>query len=152
MHEITVLPPESAALLLPLLAQVQDMHLRAHPDIFHGDAPQAQRDAFLRDFIARPNVTALGCRDEDGEVIGYLIFERQTRDASALKCAERVGFLHQICRRSRLPSPGHRVGADRRDEGPACGQRESPSCARSISRSTGSRPPRCARRACARFG
>lgn len=95
MHRIVDLQANDAGILLPLLEQVQKLHVDACPDIFRGDAPLAERDAFLRQFIAREGVTALVCLQQD-TAIGYLIYELRERGLSALKQAARVGFLHQV--------------------------------------------------------
>lgn len=95
MHRIVDLQANDAGILLPLLEQVQKLHVDARPDIFRGDAPPTERDAFLRQFIAREGVTALVCLQQD-TAIGYLIYELRERGPSALKQAARVGFLHQV--------------------------------------------------------
>lgn len=96
MVKIVGLQAEDASRLLPLLSQVQAMHVPAHPDIFHDDASETEREGFLRGFISRDDVTALVAITEEGYVIGYLIYEIQARDASSLKSAFQVGFLHHI--------------------------------------------------------
>ena len=95
MHKIVDLQANDAGILLPLLEQVQKLHVDARPDIFRGDASLAEREEFLRQFIAREGVTALVCLQQD-TAIGYLIYELQERGPSALKQAGRVGFLHQV--------------------------------------------------------
>ena len=95
MPTIVELPADDAGKVLPLLAQVQDLHVDARPDIFRGDAPPTEREEFLRQFMAREGVTALACLQQD-TAIGYLIYELQERGPSALKQAARVGFLHQV--------------------------------------------------------
>lgn len=85
-----------SGLLLPLLAQVQDLHVAAHPEIFHSRASVDERRAFLSDWLARDSIEALAAVSDDQVAVGYLIYEIQERDASVLKNASRVGFLHQI--------------------------------------------------------
>ncbi len=96
MAEIVEVQAVDAATLLSLLAQVQAIHVHAHPDIFRSDASTESREDFLREFISRKEVTALAYRSDDGTVSGYLIYEVQRRGESALKTARQVGFLHQI--------------------------------------------------------
>lgn len=93
---ITRISPDEADDLLPLLGQVQALHVQAHADIFRADTPDAEMAAFLRAFLSRDAVTALAHRVGTGPVNGYLIYEIQTKGDSALKSARRVGFLHQI--------------------------------------------------------
>ena len=101
---IRVIRSDDAAALLPLLAQVQDLHVQAHPEMFREDAPDEERAQFLGNFLSRDGVTALAKYNEAGRITGYALYELMSRSESALNSARRIGFLHQIvvdeaCRR-----------------------------------------------------
>lgn len=53
---VRAIAPSEAQFLLPLLAQVQDLHVAAHADIFHSRATFDERRVFLEDWLARDRV------------------------------------------------------------------------------------------------
>ncbi|MFX0541853.1 GNAT family N-acetyltransferase [Roseovarius sp. S4756] len=96
MYKIVELPADKASILLPLLGQVQQLHVEAHPDIFRDDTQPSDLREFLRQFISKKEVQALACLSDEENAIGYLIYEVQEHGPTALKSAYRIGFLHQV--------------------------------------------------------
>ncbi len=87
---------DDAAVLLPLLAQVHDLHVAAQPGHHRPDPDPEEVLAFLRDWLSREEATALVGFAPDGRALGYLIFEVETRAPSALSLPRRRGMLHHI--------------------------------------------------------
>ncbi|MEM7547281.1 MAG: GNAT family N-acetyltransferase [Pseudomonadota bacterium] len=114
MSKIIEVQEHDAATLLPLLRDVQGLHVDAHPDIFRSDTSDEEMESFLRAFLSRATVTALAHHSVDGIVNGYLIYEVQTRGESALKTARQVGFLHQVAVKKSLRGQG--IGSKLADE------------------------------------
>ena len=96
MPHIQELEPQDAACLIPLLRQVHDLHVIAHPDLYRAEPPDQDLAAFLQNWIARPEVTALIAGTVPNPS-GYLIYEIETRPASVLRHAETRAMLHHIC-------------------------------------------------------
>lgn len=94
--KISELDSTDAEHLLPLLYQVQNLHIAAHPDIFRHETPSSELVEFLEKWLANENVSALVARTDDGAIIGYLIYELQHRGVSALKHSGQIGFLHKV--------------------------------------------------------
>lgn len=93
---IETLAPDDAADLLPLLDQVQALHVDAHPEIFHADSPPQERADFLGKWIATDQVTALVARGTQQRILGYAIFEVSERPAGVLKRARKQAVLHHV--------------------------------------------------------
>jgi GNAT superfamily N-acetyltransferase len=85
-----------AACILPLLDQVQAIHVEAHPDHYRDDYDGEEVLAWLRDWLSSEGTTALVAFAPEGSALGYLIFEVEARALSPLKHAQRWGMLHQI--------------------------------------------------------
>ena len=93
---IRPIPADEAACILPLLQQVQAIHVEAHPDHYRANPDPDEVLAFLRDWLASDDTEALGAFASDGSALGYLIFEIETRKPWVLKHGQRWGMLHQI--------------------------------------------------------
>ncbi len=93
---IEPLSADQAELLLPLLDQVQALHVAAMPSIFHADATPEEKAAFLRHWLDAENIFARVARLSDGALIGYAIYELQHRQQSVLTRSNVSGFLHHI--------------------------------------------------------
>jgi len=96
MTTIIDLTPADAKRVIPLFDQVQQLHVAMHPELFRADAPEDEKEAFLRDFLSDDDTHALVALSEDGEALGYLIYEIRDRPANAVQRANRIGFLHHI--------------------------------------------------------
>ncbi|MEP4197602.1 MAG: GNAT family N-acetyltransferase [Aliishimia sp.] len=106
---ITELPPERAAVLVPLNLQVQALHAAQEPDRYVKDPDPDKVAAFLMQWLQSPATTALIAGSIKAPV-GYLIYEIENRTASVLRKAERRAMLHHIC----VDAPSRNTGIARK--------------------------------------
>jgi ribosomal protein S18 acetylase RimI-like enzyme len=85
-----------AALLGPLNAVVQSLHVAARPDVFHADATAAEVTAYFAGTLAQPGWFALIAEDDAGQAVGYGLCEVQDVARNAMNVARKRGFLHHI--------------------------------------------------------
>ena len=90
------IPAEEAACILPLLQQVQAIHVDVHPDHYQANPDPDEVLAFLHDWLSSDNTEALVAFAPNGSALGYLIFEIETRKPWVLKHGQQWGMLHQI--------------------------------------------------------
>ena len=98
MEDVTVgtLDPLDAAALLPLLREVQSLHVAAHPETFRSDLDADGLTTSLRGWLERDGIAAIVARDGSNAVVGYAIWEVQERGAEMLTKARRRGFIHHL--------------------------------------------------------
>ena len=85
-----------AALLVPLNAVVQSLHVAARPDVFHAQATKAEVTAYFAETLAQPGWFALIAEDAEGQAVGYALCEVQDVARNAMHNTGRRGFLHHI--------------------------------------------------------
>lgn len=94
--QITELPPEHAACLVPLNLTVQALHSADDPARYvHAPDPQDVA-RFLQDWLSQPHVTALIAGPMTAPH-GYLIYDITSHAPSVLRCGETRAMLHHIC-------------------------------------------------------
>jgi ribosomal protein S18 acetylase RimI-like enzyme len=96
---VTIRPLDAAeaGAIVPLLHQVQALHVAAHPDLFRADVADADIASELTDWLARDGVSALVAASPEGALVGYLICEIEDRPATALMVeVRRRAVLHHI--------------------------------------------------------
>ncbi len=84
-----------AALLVPLNAVVQAVHVAARPDVFHGDADADEVAGHFAGQLAQPGWFAL-IHEEGGVALGYVLAEVQRVERNAMNQARVRGFLHHV--------------------------------------------------------
>jgi len=85
-----------AAMLLPLLNQVQSLHSAAYPQIFRTETDTEQLAAFLNEWVSREGVTTLVAESDAGAFVGYAIGEIHEHTESPLKRASRLGLIQHV--------------------------------------------------------
>lgn len=93
---IRQLDPSEAALVLPLLEQVQAIHAAAHPDLFKADVDRGELLALLRSMLEQEGMTGLVAQSPNGSVVGYALFGIEVRDPSPIMHGLRLGVLHHV--------------------------------------------------------
>ena len=93
---VSQLAAENAHTIVPLLEQVQRLHVQAMPDEYTVLSDRDAAELFLREWLQDPNVTCL-IYTETARPEGYLIYEIQTRGGSLLKQSQTQAMIHHIC-------------------------------------------------------
>ena len=69
---IRQIAPDQAACLLPLMEQVQAIHVEAHLDHYRADPDPDELLAFLSNWLRRDTATALVAFAPDESILGFL--------------------------------------------------------------------------------
>ena len=93
---IRQIDPAEAALILPLLEQVQSLHAPAHPEIFRAEVDRDELLALLRRMLEQDGMTGLAAIGPEGMAVGYALYEVQSDEFSTLAPAQRRGVLHHV--------------------------------------------------------
>ena len=83
MH-LRPLPAHEADVLVPLLQELQALHVSHQPDRYPATPCPTALAAWLSDWLAEDSVQALVAESPAGAIMGYVIWELQARGASPL--------------------------------------------------------------------
>ena len=89
------LQADELPLILPLVAQVQALHVRREPGYFQPDQDAAALIGFFSARLAEGQTLLID--ERQGRVAGYALFFVDERPENLFSKAHRVGHLDQIC-------------------------------------------------------
>ncbi len=94
--KISELHPQNSSSIVPLVQQVQQIHVNEYSHVFRADIPEIELIKFLESWLSKDNVTALIASNSGQKPLGYLIFEIQKREMTTLKKPSRTCIIHHI--------------------------------------------------------
>lgn len=104
--KIIDIPADEAARLVPLLSDLHALHVAEQPARFTAEPAAADLTHWLSDWLRQDTVCALGAESPQGLLLGYLIFEIDSRPALPIRPAETFAMLHHIA----VDPAWHRMG------------------------------------------
>ncbi len=87
---------DEAALVVPLLRQVQEIHAAAPPDTFRSGASPDELVPALRERLGRDGMIGLAAMAPDGSALGPAAFGAEVVQPTPLRHGQRFGLLHHV--------------------------------------------------------
>lgn len=94
--KIIDIPAAEAARIVPLLEELHAIHAAHQPARHRADAPAAELESWLKDWLEDPKVHALAAESPTGTLLGYLIYGEEERPALPVRDGETRLMLHHI--------------------------------------------------------
>ncbi|MEP2715464.1 GNAT family N-acetyltransferase [Pseudophaeobacter sp.] len=94
--KIRDLPASEATRLIPLLQDLHALHVDHHPERYRASPTDAELSSWLEAWLREKSITALIAESPQGALLGYTLFEIETRPALPVKLAETRLIVHHI--------------------------------------------------------
>lgn len=94
--QLIEIPPAGAKRLLPLLQDLHTLHATHQPDRHTAAPAEADLEAWLTDWLADDSVTAMAAESPQGSLLGYALYQIETRPMLPVRPAETRAMLHHI--------------------------------------------------------